>query len=195
MRTYFQDSSVKIVHIKRMTLDLFQFWLDYDWWKISSRIPLLSLSEKISSVGHAPYRRSIRVLWGPETPTESTEGYSSYIAWAQIYTDEIRVEFTNNGEFSTEIAEWLKRRFSADIPIEAEATITDSEPEELTPTETKVAGWLADGLDYEQIAVRLGGRTEGAAKKHGQNLSKKWNTRQYVELLQGEAKKRGYKAP
>jgi DNA-binding CsgD family transcriptional regulator len=189
---------VKTVTIDRMTMDLFHYWLEHDWNRIaegafpsSTQPPIVINSIKTND--NEQYFRSYTLLW---KENRNIEDYSfANIVWAQIRTDTVRVEFTKIGRLSVNLAEWLKYRFGVDEPTEDAPTISNKPPKELTPTETKVADYLAEKLSYEQIAVRLGRKSLAAAKKHAQNIARKWNTRQVVEVLWDEAIKRGYGTP
>lgn len=61
----------------------------------------------------------------------------------------------------------------------------------LTLREKEVADCLAKGLDDSKIAALLL-IEEGTAKKHREHIAKKWEIKQHLELMQREARNRGY---
>ncbi len=182
-----------ILTIPRMTLDLFEFWFNHDIFEIGRNI---HISLPIIEAGidkWAPYVRVRFIRWSADDPKHFNR--TTIISWAQIHTDEIRVEIKSEGELLGNIKFWLAHRLEVTEMLEGEATLNYVPEQKLTPTETKVASYLAEKLSYEQIAVRLGGKSLAAAKKHAQNLAKKWHTRQVIEVLWDEAIKRGYGTP
>ena len=186
--------TVKTVTIDRMTMDLFQYWLENDWRTIGAimhssnwYIPPLYNAGK-GTGANEQYHRIYAAHWDE---SEKIEDSATVIAWAQIRTETVRVEFTINNRVTENLSQWLAQRFGVDV-TEAAPTISNAPPPKLTPTETKVAGLLAEGMDYAQIGIRLGDKTEHAAKKHAQALARKWGTKGIIERLWSEARLRGY---
>ena len=190
-----QPATIKFISIDRMTLDLFQFWLDYDLPSIVAHVHLLSITDPgVKPAKYSTWYIGVRrIFWKEDSESEIT--HTTTITWAQVRTDTLHVEFTLDGQLPIYISEWLTVRFGVDVPKNAEPKISKTPEAKLTPTEKKVAHLLAQNLDYEQIGVRLGDKSIHAARKHAQSLAKKWNTKQVVEILWSEAKKRGYSTP
>jgi DNA-binding CsgD family transcriptional regulator len=190
-----QAITVKNVSIERMTIDLFLFWLDFDWHLITRNVTLLSEPTEWHKDDQEKYYRLISVSWALESDGPEELSRSTNIAWGQIRTDTVEVEFIDNGQLANDLSEWLLTRFGVTAKKDGTPMLSNVPTPKLTPTETKVAKLLAQNLDYEQIGVRLGNKSIHAARKHAQNIAKKWNTKQVVEILWSEAKKRGYSIP
>jgi DNA-binding CsgD family transcriptional regulator len=182
-----EDTRMKIFHIEKMTIDLFEFWLNYELPEILESIYTLQPPIKSTQKGWEAYLRSRRILW-----KDSERNYLTNIVWAQLDTDTVHVEFTNEGRLADVLTSWLEGRLGARTPINKPERLRKAPTQELTRTEAQVATWLADRKNYEQIAILLGNKSVAAAKKHAQGIAKKWDIRQVLEILWDEAIRRGY---
>jgi DNA-binding CsgD family transcriptional regulator len=184
-----QTGYVTFFTIERMTVDLFEFWLERDWETITKEIHILPRSAKVSEI-QSPFLRSRLVFWSADSPKKFTR--ITHIGWIQSWSDAVRVEFTLDGVLSDNLAAWARNRFGVTVLTQGNAEVPAPAKKALTQTETKVAGWLAEKLTYVQIGEKLGNKTKHAAKRHAQNLAAKWGTKQVIEVLWAEAQKRGY---
>jgi DNA-binding CsgD family transcriptional regulator len=183
--------TTKIFLIPKMTVNLFDFWFDYDWPYIKKELPATK-SQLPQEPSHDQYARSYMIK--TMIDEEIRANFIMYVLWFQIHTDSIQVQLTSRGEIHDHITSWITGRFDVKPTDSTEyaLAIDNSLNQKLTTTETRVAGYLAEKLSYEQIAVRLGGRSLAAARKHAQNLAKKWDIKQTLEVLQEEAIRRGF---
>ncbi len=185
--------TISIVSVAQTTMDMFEFWLNYDWNTIVSEIypdKPVTFREK----GDEQYVRTNAIRWSRDDPEHFNR--TTLISWFQTHIGVVQVEINGSGELHDRLLLWLSERFgvtAADQTV-GRSTINSSQSNRLTKTEKRVADWLADGQDYQKIAESLGNRTESAAKKHAHSLAGKWGSRQVVEVLQREARNRGYGA-
>ena len=116
---------VRIFHIEKMTIDLFQFWLNQDLHR-----DLPSIAEGYHLTAMIPthpketeqYIRSLVIIWTADKRKGATA-----ILWAQIATDTVQVEIPdyvqvkipdtgqveipNVNNLSVHLVDWLKSRF------------------------------------------------------------------------------------
>lgn len=64
-------------------------------------------------------------------------------------------------------------------------------PDSLTPRQKEVAHCLAEGLNDDQIAGRLF-MAKATSGKHRESIAEKWGITSHIELMQREARDRGY---
>ncbi len=187
-----QTGYVTFFTIERMTVDLFEFWLDRDWEMITKDIRVIPKTAK-SATGQGPFLRSRLVFWSADRPKKFTR--MTHIGWVQRWTDEIRVEFSLDGVLSDNLAAWATQRFGVTVLTKGSAEVPPQAIAELTRTEKKVAGYLAEKLSYVEIAKRLGDKSESVARKHVQSIANKWmGKNRPIEDLWIEAEKYGFKA-
>ena len=184
-------SVVTAFSIDRMTIDLFQFWLEYDW--LSLTIDLLKMDTRpiVSDQVTERYIRYQPFVWLDDNEKPTVTGV---IAWAQMRSDVIRIEITNSGPLLDRIIAWCNWRFgiTVDTKVEQKATLTPKPTDDnLTKTEKIVAGYLADNLSYAEIATQMD-KNENTILSHCQHIAKKWGIRRVPEALRQEAQRRNY---
>jgi DNA-binding CsgD family transcriptional regulator len=183
---------VTFFSIEPMTVELFEFWLDRDWETIAKDIHILPRSAKVSEI-QSPFLRSRLVFWSADSPKKFTR--ITHIGWIQSWSDAVRVEFTLDGVLSDNLAAWARHRFKVTVLTEGTPEVPPQAIAELTRTEKKVAGYLAQKLSYVEIAKRLGDKSESVARKHVQSIANKWmGKNRPIEDLWIEAEKYGFKA-
>lgn len=188
------ETTSTIVSIHNITMDSFEFWLNHDLMLISGTNGI-RISYPFPEMGVPKWKdhvRSVVIRWSVNDPEHFNR--TTIISWAQIHTDRLKVVIQSEGELYDELMRWLRERLEVKEKDITKGRDTLTITPELTPTEKKVAGYLAQEKTYEQIAKLLGNKSIHAARKHMQAIAHKWGTRQIPEMLWAEAKKRGYSA-
>ena len=185
------DRRIRHYEIPDMTIDLFDFWVNRDLQALTWGVTLLITPRDVTPPQQKQYIRSLAITWKPDAKSDLE--YRTIIYWAQVSVSKIKIEVSEAGPLIENISKWLYGRFGiSELTVATEASIDITPKTDLTKKEAIVAHLFAQNLDYEQIGVRLGNKSVHAARKHAQNLAKKWNVKQIPEVLASEAKKRGF---
>lgn len=173
--------------IDRMTIDLFQFWLEYDWLFLTHDLLNIETKPIVYDQETERYIRYQPIVWlDDNNPVAVT-----IITWAQMRSDEIRVEIRDGRDITDRIVAWAKNRRWIMGDVDHAQTLRPAPVDDLTDKEREVARLLAAKLSYVEIANRQHVKI-GTIKTHINAIAKKWGVRAIYEILWIEAQKRLY---